>query len=183
MLKSLFVIACVLLLSGGSVKQQVLNAESDKVEKLTQALIALGKNVDKKEAAHLAKEALTYPKVLAKEYDLVAPANFHNMLINTGFRKRGLCFEWSEDMMTHLKKQNFKTFDFRWGVSHKGGPEEHNSVVAVAKGAAFETGVLLDPWRNSGELFWGNVLKDEEKFQWVEDKKRTTYLGTVNALK
>ena len=183
MLKSLFVVMCVVMLSGCSVKQEKLNTEPGKIEKLTQDLMALGKNVDKKEAAHLAQEAINYPKILVKEYDLVAPASFHNMLINTGFRKRGLCYEWSEDMMTHLKKQHLKTFDFRWGVSHKGGPEEHNSVVVVAKGAAFETGMLLDPWRNSGELFWGNVLKDEEKFQWVEDKKRTTYLGTVNALK
>jgi len=173
----------VLMISGCSLKQHAVNVQIEKVEQLTQDLIDLGKNVDKKEAARLAKEAIIHPTVLAKQYDLVFPANLHNMLINMGYRKRGLCFEWSEDMMTHLKKQNFKSFDLRWGVSHKGGPEEHNSVVVVAKGAAFETGILLDPWRNSGDLFWSNVTKDEEKFQWVEDKKRTTYLGTVNALK
>jgi len=183
MVKSLLCVIVLIFLGGCSAKQPPLSAGSEKVQKLTQDLMALGKNVDKKEAALLAKEAITYPKVLAKEYDLVSPANYHNLLINLGYRKRGLCFEWSEDMMAHLKKQKFKSFDLRWAVSHKGGPEEHNSVVAVAKGAAFETGILLDPWRNSGDLFWSRLTHDEEKFQWVEDKKRTTKLGTVNVLK
>ncbi len=164
MVKSLLCVIVLIFLGGCSAKQPSLSAESEKVQKLTQDLMALGKNVDKKEAALLAKEAITYPKVLAKEYDLVSPANYHNLLIN-------------------LKKQKFKSFDLRWAVSHKGGPEEHNSVVAVAKGAAFETGILLDPWRNSGDLFWSRLTHDEEKFQWVEDKKRTTKLGTVNVLK
>lgn len=84
--------------------------------------------------------------------------------------------------MTHLKKQKYKTVDFRWGVSDKGGEEEHNSVVVVAKGASFESGIILDPWRNSGDLYWTRIGYDK-KFKWVEDKKRTTVLGTINALK
>ena len=110
----------------------------------------------------------------------MAPANFHNLLINMGYRERGLCYEWSEDMMEHLKKQKFKSFDLRWGVAFKGEPMEHNSVVVVAKGGSFESGLLIDPWRNSGELYWGK-MQDDFVFKWVEDKQRSVYLGTISA--
>ena len=173
---------CIMMLSGCSVKQEKLNTEPGKMEKLTQDLMALGKNVDEKEAKVFAKEALSYSRELAGKYKLMAPANFHNLLINMGYRERGLCYQWSEDMMAHLKKQKFKTFDLRWGVAYKGEPMEHNSVIAVAKGASFESGILIDPWRDSGELYWGK-MEDDIVFKWVEDKQRTTYLGTVNALK
>lgn len=173
---------CIMMLSGCSVKQEKLNTEPGKMEKLTQDLMALGKNIDEKEAKTFAKEALSYSRELAGKYKLMAPANFHNLLINMGYRERGLCYEWSEDMMAHLKKQKFKTFDLRWGVAYKGEPMEHNSVIAVAKGASFESGILIDPWRDSGELYWGK-MEDDIIFKWVEDKQRTTYLGTVNALK
>lgn len=178
MLKRFFVLCIVVVLSGCSVKQEAINKGNDKIEMLAQDLMALGKNVDKKEAYHFAKEALSYPRVLAKQYDLATPATYHNMLIHLGYRKRGLCFHWTEDMMAHLKKQNYKSFDLRWAVSDKGGEEEHNSVVAVAKGAPFESGILIDPWRNSGDLYWGKMPLDE-KFKWVENKKRTIVLGTV----
>lgn len=173
---------CVVLLSGCAVKQEELNTGRGKLEKLTRDLMALGKNIDPKEAKIFAKEALSYSSELAGKYKLMAPANFHNLLINMGYRERGLCFEWSEDMMAHLKKQKFKSFDLRWGVAYKGEPLEHNSVVAVAKGGSFESGILIDPWRDSGELYWGK-MDDDRVFKWVEDKQRTTYLGTVNALR
>lgn len=178
MLKSLYLFICVILLSACSVKQESVNADYTQVDVLAQDILSLNKKVSRKEAYHFAKEALTHPKVLAKSYDLVAPANYHNMLINLGYRTRGLCFHWSEDMMSHLKKQNYTTLDLRWGVSGKRGPDEHNSVIVVAKGEPFKTGIVIDPWRNSGNLYWSKI-EDDEKFKWVEDMKRTNVLGTV----
>lgn len=171
-----------LLLQGCSVKVDNINTASAKQIELASDIMALGSRIDKKEAYSIAKEALSYPKVLAKQYDLVTPASYHNMLIHLGYRTRGLCFHWSEDMMAHLKKQKYKTIDLRWGVANKGGEEEHNTVVAVPKGGSFESGLILDPWRNSGDLYWTHIGNDE-KFQWVEDKKRTTVLGTVKVIK
>lgn len=128
-----FLILCVIMMSGCAVKKETLNTEPKKFETLTQDIKALGKGVDEKEAKMFAKEALSYPRVLAEKYKLMAPANFQNMLINMGMRERGLCYEWTEDMITHLKKQNYRSFDLRWGVAFKGEPMEHNSVVLVAK--------------------------------------------------
>lgn len=178
MIKSILVLVSIVWLSGCSVKPESLNKNPDLKVKLSNDLMQLGTKIDAKEAKKFAEESLYYSRTLAKKYQLMAPASFHNMLINTGYRDRGLCYEWSEDMMAHLKKQNFKSFDLRWGVASKGQPDEHNSVVVVAKGEGFEKGILIDPWRDSGELYWGRVNEDL-KFRWIENKQRTYQLGTI----
>lgn len=181
MLRRLLIfVSFLVFFAGCSVKQETLNTKPEKMDNLTHDLIALGKGIDPKEAKNFAKEALSYSRELAGKYRLMAPANFHNFLINMGYRERGLCYEWSEDMMEHLKKQKFKSFDLRWGVAYKGEPMEHNSVVVVAKGASFESGLLIDPWRDSGELYWGK-MHDDIVFKWVEDKQRSLYLGTISS--
>jgi hypothetical protein len=173
-----FLSFCIFLFLGCSVKYDHLHVKRDSLENLSHALHRLGENVSYEEARLLAYEALSYPYVLADHYRLVTPPTFHNFLINTGLKERGLCYEWSEDMMAHLKKGHYKSFDFRWGVANKGDFDEHNSVVVVAKGASFKTGILLDPWRNSGVLYWANV-NDDPSYVWVENIERSRYYGTI----
>lgn len=176
MKKFLTLLIALLMLSGCSVKHA--NVPTSKVDKLAMELTQLGLHVDKEEARLFANEALWYPQFLAQKYGLVYPPTFHNLLINTGFKQRGLCYEWSEDMITHLKGQNYQSFDLRWGVANKGDLDEHNSLVVVAKGAPFWSGILIDPWRNSGELYWSKLNEDTE-YQWVENIERSRYFGTV----
>ncbi|AFL69773.1 hypothetical protein [Sulfurospirillum barnesii] len=171
-------IVIMLFFVGCSVKYDALHVKRDGLETLTQELMHLGENVSYPEARLLAYEALSYPQTLAKKYGLVSPPTFHNFLINTGIKERGLCYEWSEDMMAHLKKGHYESFDLRWGVANKGAFDEHNSVVVVAKNAPFPTGILLDPWRNSGVLYWGK-LNDDPSYVWVENSERSRYYGTI----
>jgi hypothetical protein len=63
-------------------------------------------------------------------------------------------------------------------VAHKRALDEHNSVVVVAKGAPFWSGILIDPWRHSGELYWAK-LRDDPEYKWVENKERSRYFGTI----
>jgi hypothetical protein len=47
-------------------------------------------------------------------------------------------------------------------VAHPGSDlREHNSVVITARDQPFETGLVLDPWRNSGELYWAAAAHDD----------------------
>ncbi len=165
---------------GCSVKQENLAIEPTKLTQLTTDLAALSPSVDYQEARLFAYEALWYPHVLAKRYGLVYPPTFHNLLINTGLRDRGLCYQWSEDMIIHLKALHYQSFDLRWGVANKGEFDEHNTVVVVAKGAPFSTGILIDPWRHSGELYW-TKLNDDPEYHWVENLDRSHYYGTISA--
>ena len=128
---------------------------------LRQDLAKLNGQVDLIEAGRVAETAVTYADDLVAEYNLVRPPALHNVLVRIGVRDRGLCYHWTEDLMKRLQSLELKTYQLYWGVAYRGSElREHNSVVITAKGQTFEKGVVLDPWRNSGDLFWVPVEKD-----------------------
>jgi hypothetical protein len=139
----------------------------EKVESLQDDLAALNQETDLIEARELAETAISYSIFLTEEYQVVRPAVLHNVLIRIGLRNRGLCYHWTEDLICRLQKLNPKTFQLRWGVAHQGSNlREHNSVVITARGQAFDQGIVLDPWRNSGDLYWARVKTD--RYPWRE---------------
>ena len=153
------------LLSGCVGPRTALQMEAtrtdSKIASLQVRLKGLGMNTDPDEARQAAETAVTYALRLAAEYRVATPARWHNLLIQMGFRDRGLCFHWTEDMMKHLMALNLKTFQLHWGVAHKGSDlREHNSVVITALNQPFENGLVLDPWRNAGDLYWAAVNQD-----------------------
>jgi hypothetical protein len=84
-----------------------------------------------------------------------------------GFKDRGLCYHWTEDLLKRLRSLNLKTYRLYWAVAHRGSElREHNSVVITARGQAFEDGIILDPWRRSGDLYWAKVRADH--YPWIE---------------
>ena len=133
----------------------------DKIKELEQELIGLSTTVDTAEAQILAEKAVRESAILAEEYQLVRPAVTHNLLVVFGIRDRGLCYHWTEDLMKKLQALDLKSFQLHWGVAYRGSElREHNCVVVTAKGQNFAKGIVLDPWRNSGNLFWAEVTKD-----------------------
>jgi len=89
------------------------------------------------------------------------PAVLHNLLVNTGLRERGLCWHWTQDLLAHLRSLPLPHYQLHWGIAHRGELfREHNSVVVTARGADFATGLVLDPWREAGELLWVAVADD-----------------------
>ena len=133
----------------------------EKVKQLEHALLALEATVDKTEAIRVAETAVRESAVLAEEYQLVRPAVAHNLLVALGIKDRGLCYHWTEDLMKRLQAMDLKSLQLYWGVAHRGSElREHNCVVITAKGQGFYKGIVLDPWRNSGNLFWARVSKD-----------------------
>jgi hypothetical protein len=134
------------------------------VRSLQAGLSALGSAVQEDEAHLAARCAIEYSRQLAAEYRVVRPALFHNFLVNTRFKKRGLCFQWTEDLLAQLQSLHLSTLDLHWGIARAGTPREHNSVVVTAHGQPFEDGLVLDPWRSSGRLTWTPVTDD--KYPW-----------------
>jgi hypothetical protein len=133
----------------------------DKIKQLEQELIGLSATIDKTEARILAETAVRESAVLAEEYQLVRPAVSHNLLVVFGVKDRGLCYHWTEDLMKRLQALDLKSFQLQWGVAYRGSQlREHNCVVITAKGQSFFRGILLDPWRNSGNLYWARVTQD-----------------------
>jgi hypothetical protein len=136
-----------------------------KTADLTQQLIELGEEVDKREAAKLAEVAVAEAIHLAHDYKSVRPAWFHNVLVNRGLKARGLCFEWANDLFLRLHQLGLKTIDLHLIVSRMDNPHEHNAIVATAHGQPFSTGIVIDGWRHSGRLWTGPVLTDK-KYHW-----------------
>jgi hypothetical protein len=130
-------------------------------------LAALNHGSARDEARKLAETALQASAFLTDEYELVRPPVLHNIFVQMGWRDRGLCYQWTEDLMSHLRALQLKDYRLRWAVAHRGSDlREHNTVVVTANGQSFEDGLVIDPWRNSGNLYWVVVRKDT--YPWKE---------------
>ena len=152
----------------GSPRLQTLTPKmKQRIDELAQALIALDPAIiDPREAKSVAHDAFVYPMYLANDWGLTWPPVFHNTLRNSKQRKAGLCVDWARAMRARMRTKDLKTFDLYWGVAYKGNPwREHSTLIVTAKGKPFATGILLDPWRNSGDLYW-STIKDDLQYPW-----------------
>ncbi len=152
---------------GKTVVKAIDNYDNKKIDELTQAILTLGPGIVKSEAQFVAREAVLYPKVLTNRYKLMSPPLYHNVLVNYGKRPRGLCYQWTHDMGKQINKP-MKSLQFYHGVAFRRNYwKEHSTLVVTAKGKGVRDGIILDPWRNSGVLFWSHV-KDDKKYPWVQ---------------
>lgn len=142
-------------------------AFAEEIAALHRQLTELSGTVDRREARQVAETAVLYSQTLASRYRVVRPAAWHNILVRMRARQRGLCYHWTTDLMRKLQSLGLTSFDLYWGVAHRGSElREHNSVVIAARGQPFEAGLVLDPWRNSGDLYWASVRQD--RYPWRE---------------
>ena len=137
------------------------------VQSLEDELSALSPQVRKVEADRAAACAYATAANLKVQYQVIGPPLFHNFLVNTGIRKRGLCYQWAEDLIASLDQLRLRSLELHWGVARANTMREHNCVVLTARGRPFAEGVVLDCWRNSGRLFHGAVAHDH--YPWHED--------------
>ena len=148
------------------------SSDNRRIEQLTQMLMQ--HSHDPNESRELATLAVTYSKELANRYNLVSPPLYHNFLVNSGQREKGLCFDFVDDMMAEIRTRGFNHFRFRWGRANGDQLDEHNVIVVLGKNTPFQEGIVLDAWRNSGTLYFIKV-KDDPKYsfkQWGEGDKR-----------
>lgn len=136
------------------------------VESLEEMLSSL--SADANESKKLSSKMLSYSSQLGVKYRLVKPPLFHNFLVNTGVKERGLCWHFAYDMLSYAKEQNLKSFDYYIGGANIDDYwEEHNTLVVTCRGCEFKKGVVLDPWRDSGNLYYSYV-KDDKKYIWTQ---------------
>ena len=131
-------------------------------------LCGLSPNVDPEEARAVARISYETGRQLAREWRVGWMPGWHNLLVNNGKRKGGLCFQWAVELAPRLDALNLKTLTLHWAESNYGMESEHNVLVVTATGQPFRTGILLDNWRYSGRLAWGFVTGDRE-YAWKEN--------------
>lgn len=140
-------------------------ASAAQINSLRLALVSLHSGIQAEEAGRIATVAYDHPRELAREYRLVRPPLFHNLLINLRLKNRGLCYQWAEDMVTKLQTLKLDSLELHWGTAGAGKFFEHNTVVVTGRGQPFAEGIVLDPWRRSGELVWVTVVADSYVWQ------------------
>jgi hypothetical protein len=130
------------------------------IKKLRDALVALAPDVEPSEAELLSVTAHTASRSLAREYRVVWFSGFQNLLIHMGKRQRGYCGHYTRDIGERLKELRLKTLVLHWGAAYAGTPAENNCLVVTARNQPFEEGIIMDAWRNSGQLFWCPLKED-----------------------
>lgn len=154
------------LLAGGCAG--VMPQQNHSPAALAHALEALSPTVNSAEARRAAECAYTTSLRLRKDYRIVGPAIFQNGLVNLGLREKGLCYQWTEDLLIEMRRLNLRTLEIHWAVSHPGDFLESNALVLTARGQPCADGIVLDAWRHAGHLYW-NSVKADRAFDWHED--------------
>ena len=138
--------------------------DSAKADELAHQLARLSRRVDPNEARLLARCAYATVTQLREEYRPFGTPIFNNFLVYHGLRKRGYCFQWSEDLLLALDRLNLKTLELHWGDTYRDTWRENNCLVVTAKGQPFDRGMILECWRHFGHLHWNLVPSDQDPY-------------------
>jgi hypothetical protein len=151
----------VVLLSGCN--RPIPQVTPTQSSQLTRLIVQMDRSIDRHEAERLAYEALTYSRTLANRYRVTTSPWVHNFLVNVGLRDRGLCYQWADDLMAHLRALHSRTLVLYPVGAHIGDYwREHNAIVVMPRhhSVALERTIVLDPWRYGGRLFFAPVAQD-----------------------
>jgi hypothetical protein len=169
----------------GELQAQVAPPDFRAAQVLRDRIAALLPRVRADEAQLVAECAYFTAAQLRRDYGVIGgPPSFQNVLVNLGIRKRGLCFQWAEDLLVQLDALKLRTLELHWAEAWAGNWREHNCVVVTAKGQPFREGIILDCWRHSGHLFWSPLATDH--CPWIEDRNyaavaRRKFSGTAKS--
>ncbi len=137
----------------------------DDINMLAREIRNLSPEVDPAEADRAAFIAYTYSLQLAEEYNVTDNPIIHNAKVNNGWRARGLCVHWAEDIQKRLNAEGFQTLEMHRAIAE--GSElriDHSTAIISARGDTMNDGVVLDPWRTGGLLYWSPTLDDQRYF-------------------
>jgi hypothetical protein len=163
----------VFFISGCVVK--VASPSDTRIEGLSHILYSLDTSIPKEETLALSKDIFQKTKALTKEFKMTSPPQYHNFLVNIGLRKKGLCYHWADALYTYFTHQSYPSFEFHLMGANIGEYwTEHNVMVVVAKGNPVEEGVIIDPWREPGKLYFSKV-KDDKRYTWVHRHARENF--------
>ena len=162
-------------------------SSDDDVHRLAAQIQSLGPDVDPAEAQRAANIAYSYTAQLAREYEITDPPLIHNAKVNKGLRPRGLCWHWAEDIEKRLNQENFKTLTMHRAIANADNPFriDHSTAIISRKGETMYQGVVLDPWRYGGVLYWAPLPQDT-RYDWVPravvlEKRRQQQVARLQA--
>ncbi len=140
----------------------------DEAQRLATEIRELGPGIDPEEADRAARVAYAYTAQLVQEYQITDPPLIHNAKVNNGLRPRGLCWHWAEDVERRLKQEQFQTLTLHRAIANADNPFriDHSTAIISRAGDPMDQGIVLDPWRYGGVLYWSPLSKDT-RYDWV----------------
>ncbi len=120
------------------------------------------------EAKWLADTAVIQSAAIARDNRVVLFGWLNNILVNSGLRDRGLCWQVQQDLYRDMRRRPVKFFRIGLTVRDRETGREHSCVYVNAAGGGLQGSIVLDAWKNCGHLV---VLtqKDREGDAWEED--------------
>lgn len=158
------VLVCGFIMTGCASRPVVGPRTQVQSAALKERLLQLDRRVDVDEATRLANVAVEHSVALAHQFRAVRPAWVGNVLVNWGLRDRGLCYDWANALYPPLHALGLRSLDLHLAVARMDTRHEHNCIVVTAHQQPFVDGVVLDAWRHSGRLWFGDVKTD--KYPW-----------------
>ncbi|MDG1170637.1 MAG: hypothetical protein P8N14_15690 [Sulfitobacter sp.] len=142
-------------------------ATEPQIAALAASLRSLSAAVDPAEAARAARLSYETTHRLALAYQITDHPLIHNAKVNAGRKPRGLCYHWAEDLQARLLQEDFVTLDITRAIANAENALliDHSTAVITPKGAPMQAGIVIDPWRNGGRLFWSPVIADR-RYEW-----------------
>ena len=139
------------------------------VDALARGITQLSGSVDPSEARRAAELAYAETYRLALAYEINDPPLIHNMQVNAGTKPRGLCWHWAEDLQNALDARGFRTLQTHRAIANADSTVriDHSTAIIGPRGAPWDAGMVLDPWRYGGELHWVPVREDKA-YDWDE---------------
>ncbi|WP_299945120.1 hypothetical protein [uncultured Ruegeria sp.] len=160
-------------------------SSGDEVQRLANEIQRLGPDIDPEEANRAARIAYSYTAQLVQEYQITDPPLIHNAKVNKGRRPRGLCWHWAEDIERRLDQEQFRTLEMHRAIANADNPFriDHSTAIISRKGESMYEGVVLDPWRYGGLLYW-SPLTEDTRYDWVPrevvlQQRRQEQYGTL----
>lgn len=146
------------------------------IEKLRQAFMNLGPGVDPEEAARAARVVYTYVDQLVIEYQIEDSSPLaHNTKVNFGQKPRGLCWHWAHDLDIRLQMERFKTLEIHRAIANYNNIRlEHSSTILGRRGDSMYDSIVLDPWRNAGDLYW-DIVREDTRYNWTPRQEVFAY--------
>lgn len=112
------------------------------------------------EAEDIAVRMVTTTRTLSKKFNMVHSAILNNVLVNTGMKDGGQCYQWVRGLLAELSPKPYQAFERTWGGSRVHKFLENNSVIFTVRGQDLQTGILYDAWRGRGNPWW-RLLKND----------------------
>jgi len=171
MYKKFFKLLCLsFLLTSCAVKSPI--RDESQVLKLTHLLQSLDANISIGEATQLSSALFTQTALLSTQFKMTSPPQYHNFLVNVGLKDKGLCYHWSDALYAYFSQEKYPSFAFHLMGANIGEYwREHNALVVSAKGQEPKEGLVIDPWRDAGKLYFSKVV-DDRAYHWIHRPTR-----------